>query len=40
LKVKYYNINGGITNYTFTDFNGFLNQTAWDIKENGLITIR
>ena len=29
-----------MTNYTFSGLTGFINQTAWDLKEDGVITLR
>jgi hypothetical protein len=29
-----------LTNHTFSGLTGFINQTAWDIKEDGVITVR
>jgi len=40
LESTWYTIDGGLTNYTFSGLTGFINQTAWDEKEDGDITIR
>jgi len=40
LDTMWYTLDGGLTNYTFSGFTGFINQTAWDEKEDGDITIR
>ncbi len=37
---KWYTLNGGITNYTFTTLTETINQTAWDELSEGLIIIR
>jgi len=36
---KWYTMDNGITNYTFFGLIGDINQTVWDIKESGIITI-
>ncbi len=36
----WYTIDGGLTNYTFSDLNGFINQSAWEQREEGIIIIR
>ncbi len=40
LESTWYTIDGGLTNFTFTGLTGFINQTAWDKKEDGDITAR
>jgi len=39
INTTWYTIDGGLTNYTFFLLNDFINQTAWDQKEDGVITI-
>jgi WD40 repeat protein len=36
----WYTIDGGLTNLTFTSLTGFINQTAWDMRDEGVLTIR
>ena len=40
LESTWYTIDGGLTNYTFSGLTGFINQTAWDKKEDGVIMAR
>ncbi|KKM79776.1 hypothetical protein LCGC14_1346540 [marine sediment metagenome] len=40
INTTWYTIDGGLTNYTLTELTGVINQTAWDQKEDGIITIR
>jgi len=40
INTTWYTIDGGLTNYTFSGFNDFINQTAWDQKEDGVTTIK
>jgi len=40
IDTSWYTLNGGITNYTFTELEGFLNQSAWEQMDDGVITIR
>ena len=40
LESTWYTIDGGLTNYTFSGLTGFINQTAWGLKEDGIITLR
>ena len=35
----WYTIDGGVTNYTFSGLTGFVNQTAWDHQQDGVVTI-
>ncbi len=35
----WYTIDAGLTNFTFTGFSGTINQSAWDLKESGYITL-
>lgn len=40
IMARWYTIDDGAMNYTFSGLTGFINQTAWDQKEDGIITIR
>ncbi|MFX1593596.1 MAG: OmpL47-type beta-barrel domain-containing protein, partial [Promethearchaeota archaeon] len=40
LDTMWYTLDDGITNITFTELTGIINQTAWDNKDDGPITIR
>ncbi|MFX1499201.1 MAG: FG-GAP repeat domain-containing protein [Promethearchaeota archaeon] len=40
LNTTWYSLDGGSTNITFTGFTGKINQTEWDKRADGLITIR
>lgn len=40
IDTTWYTIDGGITNYTFSGLTGTVNQTEWDKKGNGTVTIR
>ena len=40
INTTWYTIDGGLTNYTFSGLTGFINQTAWENKDNGAVTIK
>jgi len=40
ISTQWYTIDGGITNYTFVGSTGTINQTAWNGRGNGTVTIR
>ena len=40
LHTTWYTLNGGITNITFSGLTGTINQTEWDKKGDGMVTIR
>ena len=40
LNKTWYTIDGGINNYTFSGSTGFINQTAWNNEEDGVINIK
>ncbi len=40
LNVTWYTMDGGITNITFTELTGIINQTLWEAIPNGQVTIR
>ncbi len=40
INTRWYSIDDGITNYTFSGYSGTVNQTAWDNKETEIITLR
>lgn len=40
LDITWYTIDGGITNYSISEFSGSINQTAWEAEGNGSITVR
>ncbi|HEC39964.1 MAG TPA: hypothetical protein ENI29_17125, partial [bacterium] len=40
LNTTWYTFDGGIANFTFTGFIGFINQTAWDSQVSNIITLR
>lgn len=40
LNKTWYSLDGGLTNHTFSGLTGFVNQTAWDLKEEGVLTVR
>ena len=40
INTTWYTIDGGLTNYIFSELNDFINQTAWDQTEDGVITIK
>ena len=39
INTTWYTIDGGFTNYTFSGLTGFINQTAWDSEDDGLIEL-
>ncbi|MFW9880804.1 MAG: DNRLRE domain-containing protein, partial [Candidatus Thorarchaeota archaeon] len=40
LNTTWYTLDGGLSNYTFTEFTGSINQSEWDKKTSGIITIK
>jgi hypothetical protein len=40
LEATWYTIDGGLTNYSFSGLTGFINQTAWNLKEDSVINVR
>ena len=40
VSATWYTIDGGLTNYTFIGTSGTIDQTAWDARPNGTVTIR
>jgi len=40
INTTWYTLDGGSNNYTFSGSTGFINQTAWDNENSGLITLR
>jgi hypothetical protein len=40
IDTQWYTIDGGTTNFTFSGSNGSIDQTAWEGKSNGTVTIR
>lgn len=40
ISLTWYSLDNGITNHTFTGQIGFINQDAWNLKEDGLIVIK
>ena len=40
LNTTWYTIDAGLTNYTFSGLTGYINQTAWDNADDGVITVK
>ena len=40
LESKWYTLDEGFTNFTFTGLNGYIDQTAWEALPNGIVTIK
>lgn len=40
LDTTWYTIDAGLNNYTFIGFEGQINQNAWDLRPNGIVTIK